>query len=256
LKLAKMEENITEETIKNNQTEDSAKYRFSIPCPTKESLQPIVDKKLEDLFKIANSDEGWEPINKGADKGIKAFKKTDPKSPIVMIKSTAELRCSANTLLNWCYNTDNVPLADPMYKGGEDVEIFDENNKIFHGKWGAPWPASPRDFVYTWSKKWRNDGYGLATAISILHPNYDEGKGSCKGYVRGELIETGFVLKDIGKPEDKKSLFTYILCINPRGWIPTSIVNMVAGDQALNCVRMKDYWDKNEDTDPKPPPIN
>ena len=70
-------------------------------------------------------------------------------------------------------------------------------------------------------------------------------------------METGCVIRDIGNPEDLKSEYIYVVCINPRGWIPTFIVNMVAAEQALNCVRVKEHFleEDNKDTDPKAPPL-
>lgn len=80
---------INESDICANDKEDLKKYIFSIPKPTKESYKKVVDEKAEDLLKLALSDEGWEPISAGQDKGIKAFKKYKEGSPIVYIKSIA-----------------------------------------------------------------------------------------------------------------------------------------------------------------------
>jgi len=165
---------------------------------------------------------------------VKAFKKHDEKTNIFYIKASGEVNCSANTLLDWLYNVDNIAETDPMYKKGEIVEKFDDDNIIFYGQWSAPWPIWHRDFVYLWSKNWTKDGCGIGAGISVLHSGFVEGEGKCKGHVRAEIVETGFVVKDLGKPQDKKSEFSYIVCINPRGWIPNFIVNIVASDQALN----------------------
>ena len=110
-------------------------------------------------------------------------------------------------------------------------------------------------FSSIWSKTWTKEGYGIATAVSIIHSQYQEGVGPCKGHVRGEFIETGFIVKDLGKPEEFQSEFSYIICANPRGWIPNFVVNSVAADQALIVYRTIKYWDKIKDNNPKSPKL-
>jgi len=149
----------------------------------------------------------------------------------------------------------NIPDTDPMYKKRHIVEEFDKDNMIFYGQWSLPWPMWHRDFCYIWSKSWTKEGLGIGAAVSVNHPKYLEGEGDCKGHVRGEIIETGVVVRDLGKPEDLKSEFSYIVCVNPRGWIPNFLINIVASDQALNVSRTIKYWNEKEDKDPKAPKL-
>lgn len=69
--------------------------------------------------------------------------------------------------------------------------------------------------------------YGVCCAQSILHPEYKEGEGECEGFVRGELVETGMVIKDVGAYDDKKCTMIYMVCVNPRGWIPAMVRNLI-----------------------------
>ena len=201
-----------------------------------------------------NESKDWEEIPKFDSKGIKAYKKVDEKSNIFYIKAVAtNIKCCANNLLEWLYNPENTPETDPMFKSGEIAEKFDDDNMIYYAQYTVPWPMSHRDFVYLYSKGWTKEKLGIMCAVSVIHDAYPEGEGKSKGHVRGEIVETGCIVKDLGKPEDKKSEFTYIVCVNPRGWIPNFIINSVAGDQALNVHRAEKYWNKHEDKNPKVP---
>ena len=66
-----------------------------------------------------------------------------------------------------------------------------------------------RDFIYLWSKGWTKDGIGVMSAGSVIHPKFPEGEGKCKSHVRGEIIETGCILKTIGKPEENRFFFYF-----------------------------------------------
>jgi len=249
------EQGIDENTVSKNESEEYKKYKFSIPLPNKENYKEIASQRFQGVLDLNNETDGWEELTKFEKKGFKAYKKHDEKSNIFYIKAVGIIRCSANTLLEWLYDPISLPETDPMFKKGDIVEEFDKDHMIYYGQWSLPWPMWHRDFIFSWNKTWTKEGIGIGAAISVVHPKYPEGEGVSKGHVRGEIIETGVVVKDLGKPEDLKSEFCYIVCVNPRGWIPNFLINIVAADQALNIHRTIKYWKKNEDKDPKAPTL-
>jgi len=229
---------------------------YSIPIPEPHELEEITLKRTQNLLDNVLDFEGWDASTIGADKGIQTYFKYMNDSPIVYMKAVApEIPCSANTLLNWMYSPASTKEMDQMFLGEKLVHKYDDDNIINYVKYSTPWPLWPRDFVYLWTKRWTKEGYGIACALSVIHPEFQEGVGECQGFVRGELVETGMVVKDLGDPSDKKSSLTYVVCCNPRGWIPSMVVNSVAGNQAMNCIRIKERFEKVGDTDPRPPPL-
>ena len=46
-----------------------------------------------------------------------------------------------------------------------------------------------------------------------------------KGFVRGLLDKCGWVIQPFGT-EEEESFCTYVLCLDPKGWVPAWAVNM------------------------------
>jgi hypothetical protein len=158
-------------------------------------------------LKLSNTDD-WEEISKFEKKGIKAYKKIDDASNILYIKSVGIINSEIKKVYEWVFDPKTIPDTDPMFKSGEIVEQFDEDSMIYFGQWSLPWPMWHRDFIYLWSKEFK-DGIGIMSAGSIIHPKFPEGEGKSKSHVRGEIIETGFIFKTVGKPEDNKYFFFF-----------------------------------------------
>ena len=64
-----------------------------------------------------------------------------------------------------------------------------------------------------------------------------------KGVVRAEIIETGYYIRE--NKEAQTCSVTYLVQIDPKGWIPVLLINAAAADQAGTVGRLKNYFDKN-----------
>jgi len=142
-----------------------------------------------------------------------------------------------------------------LFKTGEVAEKISEDKYVYYIQINLPWPLAPRDMIQFHARKWTKEGYGLISKWSVHLDQYEEGKGKCADHVRAEVIDSGFVIKDVGKPEDKKCQLTFHGKLNPRGWIPIWAVNLMCSHFATNMMTIKQYWSEHEDTDPKAPPI-
>jgi hypothetical protein len=115
-------------------------------------------------------------------------------------------------------------------------------------QWGAfavPPPLNNRDFCYlsyTCKHVDPDDADNDAVLLVVASvddfplPNYE---GSPWNLVRGEVLSSGYVFKQMkGKPKGTLEMY-YILQVDPKTVLPAAILNMVVKDQALNCGRMK-----------------
>jgi len=101
---------------------------------------------------------------------------------------------------------------------------------------------SDRDFaLLRFSEKDESTGQWVCGATSvevdcIPHPQ--------KGYVRGELDKTGWVIQPFGT-EGTESFCTYVLGLDPKGWVPSWAVNMFrAKDVFASFLRLREKAEK------------
>jgi len=96
--------------------------------------------------------------------------------------------------------------------------------------------VASRDFcVLSTSKRIGTDKI-VVTAASINYPNCPDRPN----YVRGELRTSGSIVEKIDNNSVK---LTYLVQVDPKGLLPTYVVNWVASEQALNVHYMRQYFE-------------
>lgn len=171
------------------------------------------------LDMMANAD--WEDIGE-VDEVYCFRRQTD--SGIYMSKSTGVINHSAESIcaLLWSYNRKKEwdDSLDHIYV----VNEFSENCRILYQRFSAPWPVSYRDFVL--AVKFEDMG----DSIVLIGQSVDAGVAEVDGVVRGEVINSCYKLKKLGPNATE---VTYMTGIDPKGSIPTMIVNAVGKKQCL-----------------------
>jgi hypothetical protein len=161
----------------------------------------------------------WEKI--GEQEGITTFRKEIPGSPIVAFRGEAVIEDSMAKIAGVL---EDVPreiewMAD--VGTSYNIEITNEADRWEYNLTKTPWPLKNRDFV-------------VHTLISfkkgpepVLHIQMNSGENSKKPVtsdaVRGELMDSSFVLKSIGK---NRTYFTCEIHADPKGIIPKWVVNL------------------------------
>ena len=74
-------------------------------------------------------------------------------------------------------------------------------------------------------------------ARSVTH---DKCETSPKGFIRGELLESGYLIK---KKTPNKSEVSYLVQVDLTG-MPTNIINLIADRQPLVIAGLKEYLEK------------
>jgi len=120
------------------------------------------------------------------------------------------------------------------------IELKTEGNlelEVMIQKFKAPTMIKNRDLGLFGVVTTLDDGRWLCSYVSIE----DKDKLPLDNdYVRAEVLESGYVLKPIKGEDGKDSTFvTYILQLDPKGWIPLWAVNATAGEQAKVLANMR-----------------
>lgn len=95
------------------------------------------------------------------------------------------------------------------------------------------WPSAARDFVVLSSRARDPDGTFVVAATSTTHPEAPEQRGIVRAHIR----TSGFVIHDVTPSGSSKPVtkLTYIVQLDPGGWVPAYLANAVAINQPL-CI--------------------
>jgi len=130
---------------------------------------------------------------------------------------------------------ENMKLIDPMCKETKVIKTYDADHHIYWASFKLPPMISDRDFCWWCLDANLPDGTYVSTGKSMVTKD-------CEGtpkHVRGEIRASGYIVQPI-KDDPKSSRVTYVVQTDPRGWLPTRVVNYVASSQAYNPGVMKE----------------
>lgn len=139
-----------------------------------------------------------------------------------------------NTIVNklWMINEDGAKENDPSVTDWAEIEkglnykVCTQHNKLM-------WPFWPRHVVFSQVKIEEKDAtYLVANSVDHVKAPYDD-----DNYVRSFIHMSVYEYKAI---DDNNTQITRITQVDPRGYIPISIVNLFATNQ----VDMFNRWKK------------
>ena len=186
-----------------------------------------VDRATSHAFERIN-DPNWEDLGeadlvqcykKSLDNGLNMFKAVG-----VIRKTPAEIRD-----LLWTYSRKKE--WDPSLEHIYVVQQFSDDFRIIYQRFSAPWPVSSRDFVF--ATRYQD----VEGGILIVGESVDVGVEEVEGVVRGEVICSAYYLKSLNANNTE---VTYMAAINPKGSIPTMIVNSVGKKQCSIVSKLRD----------------
>lgn len=196
-----------------------------------------VDATMDKLKVVASTDDDWKFVEEK--NGVKIHMRQVEGSPIVMMRGICEIAGSADEILKCTEALDTRSEWDGMFIGGKYVRSLDDTHQLLHFKFKSPsMMVTNRDFALARAVKRCDDGIILSNHISV---ETDEIPPE-SGFVRGEVAESGYWIKE--NEDGKNSLVAYVVQIDPKGWIPTPIVNLVAKKQPMVLGRMRDHMAK------------
>eukprot|EP01084_Bolivina_argentea_P151838 264979_1 len=149
--------------------------------------------------------------------------------------------------------------CDKMCTESTCIQSIDINHDVVYGSYDSGvWTVSPRDFCYMqvrskWTDYKASDGntYDIACTLCYsVDETYPFYRGVKAKHVRGELKYGGYVfinLKDNNGTMDTSGCkVCYVVYLDPKGWIPSWVVNLVAPDQGMVVKGLLENWPKVE----------
>jgi len=213
------------------------------------------DEDFSIFADFCNSAAGWDEVYRDDKTTTTVFRKPTDNSSINMFKLTRTMTdVQPEVLYDVLHDHNYRKVWDDNMIEGIVIEQLDATNEV--GYYGArsPSPVGNRDFVN--QRCWRAEpdkGVWVIMNWSVPHSEYPPKKD----FTRAQSILSGYQIRK--NPSGAGSLFTYVTQTDPKGWIPSWVVNTVAGklaprvSQTLHTVSLAyPEWKKDHRPDWKP----
>jgi len=223
---------------KKDEKSEKKDEKFALPrgpfTTLPEDLSVIDDLFFSEVVAIADIKEylkgectiQWKSI--GEKNGVSMYYAVDQYSSNHFFKGVGLIPVSVEKLAPQIRNIQNMLLIDPMCKSVGTVRTLDDFRHIYTAKFKMPTFTWHRDFCWLAIDIYKPDGtyasLGKSIVTSDCPPDPD--------HVRAEMNVCGYVAQKTNNPDEAK--LTYLVQVNPKGWLPAWIVNYVAKSQAYN----------------------
>lgn len=151
--------------------------------------------------------------------GISVYQTKIPGTKLVGARGETIINASLNRIL---FVLSDIDRSMEWVDGLTTSKIIENNGileTVVYQEFNLPWPISNRDFVFRGKAHKEADGRVVIEIKSENHPLAPKTTG-----VRGELIESKYILTPIGNSQTK--LEVEIVC-DPKGMIPIWLVNLI-----------------------------
>lgn len=185
-----------------------------------DSIKATLDSSASRALELMSSPD-WEDIGEVDD--VYCFRR-QTESGIYMSKSTGVINHPADTIRALLWNYNRKKEWDDSLEHIYVVREFSENFRIMYQRFSAPWPVSYRDFVIAIRYEDRGDH------ILLIGQSVEAGVAEVDGVVRGEVFNSCYRLQ---KLSPNATEVTYMTGIDPKGSIPTMVINAVGKKQCL-----------------------
>mmetsp|Transcript_74228 Transcript_74228/g.135550 ORF Transcript_74228/g.135550 Transcript_74228/m.135550 type:complete len:300 (-) Transcript_74228:58-957(-) len=251
-KLDQQETDAKEQVAGNEETKQAPPSLEELPiwewkCPWESRALSDQDRKRIENFLECNKAPGWKPIsNMFGPKTTKKSMLQQEGNPLVLIKGVSPLKCKAIDTFKLFADPSKwhqaMKIADVMFVGGEVLEVLDAHHMVLHAKFRTPPGVINRDFCFTGLCAMLDEHTAVTLVESVVRADCPA-SDSTWSWVRGEIKVSGYMAKD--DPNGDGCELTYIVQVDPKGWLPTWVVNIVAADQADNVTRIAQHFKKN-----------
>jgi hypothetical protein len=189
------------------------------------------EAKLQELLSYEESTEGWEDL--GIDDEVESSRLYMP-TGYYLIRGVGDIDQSPADIHALILDLDRKGAWDQLYVEGRVVANLTPVARVLYQHFSAPWPVSHRDFAFLSVSKHLEDGSIISVGFSVDSPLVPE----VSGLVRGEMHMAGFILRQVAP---KLTRMTYLVHIDPKGSIPTMVINQTQKKQTQNVSKIRNY---------------
>jgi len=167
--------------------------------------------------------------------GLKVAKRTTKDSPLQSIRGSGTIKYNMKAMIPKYRIWEEYKKWDTMFIDGKHIEKKTEGDidyEIVMQQYRSPPMIANRDVALFGVIKFLEDGRWVAAYKSVVTDKIPVDPN----YVRAEVMASGFVMKLLG--EDLVEV-TYVVQMDPKGWLPTWAINATAAEQAKVVANMR-----------------
>mmetsp|Transcript_47703 Transcript_47703/g.139008 ORF Transcript_47703/g.139008 Transcript_47703/m.139008 type:complete len:321 (-) Transcript_47703:130-1092(-) len=181
---------------------------------------------------------GWQ--FKREDEGVRIYLKSEPGQVFCYFKGVTDVKVDGGVpqILAVLLNTEQRPKWDELCLKGSTEQYFPPFYKYAYTKFTTPAKIiCPRELMLVGRFRFEEDGSAVVAMQSVEYPEMPIDPD----FVRVNFIEGGYIVRP--KPGTSNEFtITYTGCVDPKGWIPTWLANLVAPKQALTLAKVKKFF--------------
>ena len=221
----------------------------------------LATERSMSILDLAPDGDRWKYVKEKD--GCKIYQCSEEGSPINLMKGITNGPCDFERLKKNVKGETTTPLLREMFAAVDPMNI---DSRVLHrvrvpddrdntngpsiiipwGSFRTPPILWNRDFVWLqFADSVEDPATGkevfLVSSTSIEREDAPNMEGTAQKYVRGAITSTGYVFRPAPTESEPKNIeMTYVVRVDPAGWVPTWVINLVAADQALNAARARD----------------
>lgn len=241
----KTSEGNKQETVKDAQEiqekehEETKEEPKEVPTEAKK-MDPWCEKAINDGMKVFEEVfpiEKWQLENESD--GIKTFSRYDEGTGLKMTRGEGAIARPLDQIKDVLMNPSEVLKWEGSLIANDIVEKTDEYTIIQSLDQKRPFVTQRETLIIIKSFQ-REDGSTVVIERSVDHPKFPERSE----YVRAFVHLWACILKP-NKEDPNKTDTTFIIFLDPKGWVPKALFNAVVNGQALNVQKLKTYLEKH-----------
>ena len=167
---------------------------------------------------FAQNNKQWRQVTDDDD--IQVYTIDLPDTDIVKAKAVAQIKSPLLRIRQELDDIDSRHEWVPFLKHSKLIIVKSATQRLEYSLFSAPWPASNRDFVYSLELVKESS----EQLIYRMHSVKSEAMPENKNYIRGEIFESIYTLTKIN---ENLTLVELSYHADPRGWLPSWIVNII-----------------------------
>jgi len=203
---------------------------------THEEIQALGEKKFQEFISLCDG-PGWTKVNFSV-ADIQVFTKSTSDSNLYSQKAIGELSGSPFSIAEKAFCTDDsiVKKFDRDIKQIKVLKVESQDIVLYQSQHTTPFPVTHREFVAFRFRKITSDGTYYVWGTSVNNKDVPQSSG----HVRGVISVSGWILRPVeGNPNLTNC--TRIFRIDPKGNIPTIVVNMYSTKSGNQLVEFRNY---------------